>query len=117
MLGSLAKEERGFPLNRESHQRGVIITADLDDARQRGEVGSVAKCPIEHGVSLSGRAETRSRWKKVGVARVSASKKVVLLAIFELENTRWQIVDVDELLDLVAGRRCDVSIMERDLNV
>lgn len=58
-----------------------------------------------------------SKWKKVGIVRVSMSKKVLLLAIFELENTRWQIIDVGDLLELIAGHRGDVSIMERNLNV
>jgi len=58
-----------------------------------------------------------SKWKKVGICRISSSKKVILLAIFELEAWRWLIVDVGELLELVAGHRFDVPIFERDLTV
>jgi hypothetical protein len=59
----------------------------------------------------------KAKWKKVGVCRISNSKKVVLLAIFELESHRWQIIDAGDLLELLAGRRFDVPLMERDLSV
>jgi len=44
-------------------------------------------------------------------------KNVLLLAIFELDNTRWQIIDVGDLLELIAGHRLEVPILERNLNV
>jgi hypothetical protein len=44
------------------------------------------------------------------------SKKVLLLAIFELESYRWLIMDVSEILELIAGHRCDISIMEKDVH-
>jgi hypothetical protein len=56
----------------------------------------------------------KSKWKKVGICRISNSKKVVLLAIFELESHRWQIVHVEDLFDLIAGKRFDIPIYERD---
>jgi hypothetical protein len=61
--------------------------------------------------------ESQSKWQKVGICKVSMSKKVILLAIFELEKTRWQIIDIGELLDLIAGQRNEVSIMERNTGV
>ena len=60
---------------------------------------------------------SKPKWRKVGICRISMSKNVLLLAIFELDNTRWQIIDVGDLLELIAGHRSDVSIMERNLNV
>jgi hypothetical protein len=62
------------------------------------------------------KAKSGSVWQKVGICRVSMSKKVLLLAIFELESHRWLIVDVSELLELIAGHRCDISIMEKDVH-
>jgi hypothetical protein len=62
-------------------------------------------------------SESKSKWKKIGIARVSMRKNVLLLAIFELGNTRWQIIDVADLLELIAGHRLEVPIMERNLNV
>jgi hypothetical protein len=59
----------------------------------------------------------KSKWKKVGVCRISSSKKVVLLAIFELESYRWLVIDAGDLLELLAGHRFDVPIKERDLSV
>jgi hypothetical protein len=59
----------------------------------------------------------KPKWRKVGICRISTRKNVLLLAIFELDRTRWQIVDVGDLLELIAGHRPDVSIMERNLNV
>jgi hypothetical protein len=56
----------------------------------------------------------KETWQKVGVCRLSTSKKVVLLAIFELESHRWQIIHVEDLLDLIAGHRFDVPIYERE---
>ena len=61
--------------------------------------------------------KTSSKWKKVGICRISSSKKVILLAIFELDAFRWLIIDVRELFELIAGHRFDVPIMERDITV
>jgi hypothetical protein len=59
----------------------------------------------------------KSKWKKVGICRVSTSKKVILVAIFELDNYRWQIIDVGDLLELLSGCRFDIPIFERDISV
>jgi hypothetical protein len=60
--------------------------------------------------------KSESKWQKVGICRVSMSKRVLLLAIFELESHRWLIMDVSEILELIAGHRCDISIMEKDMH-
>lgn len=44
--------------------------------------------------------------------RVSGSKKVVLLAIYELDYSKWLIVDCKELLKLIAGYRTEIPIFE-----
>ena len=61
--------------------------------------------------------EVKPKWKKVGILRVSTSKKAVLLALFELENYRWQVINVGDLLDLLSGRRLSISVFERDITV
>ena len=61
--------------------------------------------------------DSKPKWKKVGICKVSDSKKVILLAIFELDAFRWLIIDVRELFELIAGHRFDVPIMERDITV
>lgn len=55
---------------------------------------------------------TQSKWKKSGVARLSRSNKVVLLAVYELDSQKWLIVDVEELLDLIAGFKTEIAILE-----
>jgi hypothetical protein len=57
-------------------------------------------------------SDLRSKWQKVGVCRLARSKKVVLLLISEAESKRWFIVDVEKLLDLIAGYEADVPILE-----
>lgn len=56
--------------------------------------------------------EQKSKWEKVGIARLSRSNKVVLLAIHELGHRRWLIMDVENLLDLIAGYGQEIDILE-----
>lgn len=53
-----------------------------------------------------------AKWEKAGICRLSSSKKVVLLAIYDLDHRVWLIVDVENLLDLIAGHRFDVPILK-----
>ena len=53
-----------------------------------------------------------SRWRKAGVARLSNSRKVVLLAIYSLDSHQWLLVDAEKLLDLITGHALEVDIKE-----
>ena len=53
-----------------------------------------------------------SKWRKAGVARLSNSRKVVLLAIYSLGPHQWLLVDAEKLLDLIAGHALEVDIKE-----
>jgi len=55
-----------------------------------------------------------AKWKRSGVVRLSASKKVVNLGIFEQDATKWLIVDVSLLFDLIEGRAQEIPIMETE---
>lgn len=52
------------------------------------------------------------KWKKAGVVRVSKSKKVLLLAIEVLEPTKWLIVDIEKLWDLLEEKTSQIPIFE-----
>ena len=54
----------------------------------------------------------KSKWKKVGVCRLSRSGKVLKLSIFELGRSRWFILDVEDLFEVVAGHRSYLPIFE-----
>jgi hypothetical protein len=54
-------------------------------------------------------------WKKAGIVRLSRSKKVVLLAIYDLPRSKWLIVDVEKLLDLIAGYGFEIPILETNV--
>jgi hypothetical protein len=62
------------------------------------------------GLTTAEQLDYKRKWKKEGICRVSASKKVVLLAIYALDSTKWLIVDASDLLALLAGRELEVSI-------
>lgn len=55
-----------------------------------------------------------AKWKRSGVARLSSSKKVVNIGIYEQKDTKWLIVDVALLFDLIEGRAQEIPIMEVD---
>jgi hypothetical protein len=63
------------------------------------------------------KVELKSKWVKAGIVRLSSSKKVVLMAIYELDSSKWLLVSVEDLLELIAGHRFDVPIVERDVTV
>jgi hypothetical protein len=60
--------------------------------------------------AMSEKLDFKRKWKKEGIVKVSASKKVVLLAIYDLDATKWLIVDVGDLLALLAGREVEIPI-------
>jgi len=55
-----------------------------------------------------------AKWKRSGIVRLSASKKVVNVGIYEQASTKWLIIDVERLLDLIAGKVLEVPIMESE---
>lgn len=55
-----------------------------------------------------------AKWKTVGVARLSNSKRVILLAIHELEPHRWLIVNVGDLFALIELKRQQIPILEAE---
>lgn len=55
-----------------------------------------------------------AKWKRSGVARLSASKKVVNIGIFEQDSKKWLIVDVEDLFKLIEGRAQEIPIMEAE---
>ena len=61
--------------------------------------------------------KVKPKWKKVGVCKVSRSGKVLKLSIFELGRSRWFILDINDLFEVVAGHRFNVAIWELDKNV
>ena len=52
------------------------------------------------------------KWKKRGVARLSRSTKVILIAIDYLESYKWLIVDVEKLLEVISGHKYEVEVLE-----
>jgi len=62
-----------------------------------------------------GEVSLKSKYKKVGICRISKSKKVLLVSIFELEPSRWFIIDVQKLFELIAGYRFDIPILEKEV--
>lgn len=52
------------------------------------------------------------KWKKKGVVRLSKSKKVILLTVDYLGSYKWLIVDVERLLDVIAGYLGETDILE-----
>lgn len=67
-----------------------------------------------NGVMVMARAVSVPKYRKAGIVRLSSSKKVVLLAIYELDRSKWLFVDAEKLSDLITGHRFDVPIMERN---
>lgn len=54
------------------------------------------------------------KWRKVGIARLSQSKKVILLAISALDSHKWLIIDVERLFELIEGKSFEAPILESD---
>lgn len=54
-----------------------------------------------------------AKWVRSGVARLSGSKKVILLGIHALD-LKWLIIDVDDLFKLIEGRTLEIPIFEAE---
>jgi len=52
------------------------------------------------------------KWKKAGIVKLSRSRKVILIAIAYLESHKWLVVDVEKLLDVIAGHRFEAEVLE-----
>jgi len=63
---------------------------------------------------IASKVKKEPKWLKAGICRLSSSKKVVLLAIYELDHSKWLLVDAEDLKELIAGRRSDVQIVEHN---
>lgn len=53
-----------------------------------------------------------AKWRKAGVARLSNSKRVILLAVHELAPHKWLIVDVEDLFSLLELKAFEIPILE-----
>lgn len=51
-----------------------------------------------------------AKWEKVGVARLSKSGKVVLVAVDEQEPHIWSIIDVEDLLRVIDRKKLETPI-------
>ena len=54
------------------------------------------------------------KWTRAGIVRLSASKKVVNIGIFEQDSKKWLIVDVEDLFKLIEGKALEIPIMEAE---
>lgn len=55
-----------------------------------------------------------AKWKRSGVARLSGSKKVINIGIYQKKETVWLIVDVEDLFKLIEGKALEIPIMEAE---
>ena len=53
-----------------------------------------------------------AKWEKAGIVRLSRSMKVVLIAVWELDSQKWLIIDVEQLLDVIAGKKTQTDLFE-----
>ena len=51
-------------------------------------------------------------WKKAGVVRISRSNKVLVLDVWGLEPRKWLILDIEDVFDLIAGKRQEIDVLE-----
>jgi len=53
-----------------------------------------------------------AKWEKAGIVKLSRSMKVILVAVWGLDSKKWLIIDVENLLDVIAGKKQETDLLE-----
>jgi hypothetical protein len=75
--------------------------------REKGNSGLIVKAGY---INLGG--SRVAKWEKAGIVKLSRSMKVILVAVWGLDSKKWLIIDVENLLDVIAGKKQETDLLE-----